>query len=159
MKEIEILKIQNHPELKTRAAEWFHEKWGIPLKTYLESIDECLNSFSPIPRWYLAMENERIVGGLGVIENDFHERKDLSPNVCSVYVEPEYRRRGIVGKMLEFVCTDMKNAGIDTLYLITDHNSFYERYGWEFLCMAKCCGEEGFSRIYIHNEKSVLKNN
>ena len=40
--------------------------------------------------------------------------------------------------------------GIDILYLITDHETFYERYGWEFLCLAQGDGEEDMSRIYIY---------
>lgn len=91
-----------------------------------------------------------IIGGLGVIENDFHDRKDLAPNVCAVYVEEEYRGRGIAGSLLGYVCDDMEGKGIYTLYLITDHTAFYERYGWESLCMAQGDGEEGMSRIYVH---------
>ena len=99
------------------------------------------------------MEEERIVGGIGVIENDFHDRKDLRPNVCAVYVEEDYRCRGIAGELLSFVCEDMKKYGIDTLYLITDHTSFYERYGWEFLCMVQGEGEPDMTRMYIHRMK------
>ena len=64
-----------------------------------------------------------------VIENDFHKRKDLTPNVCAVYVEEEYRGQGIAGGLLEYACRDMEKRGIGTLYLATDHTSFYERYG------------------------------
>lgn len=88
-----------------------------------------------------------------MIENDFHDRKDLTPNVCAVYVEEEFRCRGIAGKMLEIVCRDMKEKGIDTLYLITDHDSFYERYGWEFYCMVQGDGEEEMTRMYVHRER------
>ena len=41
--------------------------------------------------WYLCLDNERIVGGLGVIENNFHNRKDLAPNVCAVYTEQKFK--------------------------------------------------------------------
>lgn len=149
---IEIVKVRENSHLASRAAEWFHQKWGIPLEAYEESIGECIANTKPIPQWYLAMEDDRIVGGLGVIENDFHDRKDLTPNVCAVYVEEEYRCRGIAGKMLNFVCADMKEQGIDTLYLITDHTSFYERYGWKFLCMVQGDGEPEMSRMYVHCE-------
>ena len=91
-----------------------------------------------------------IFGGIGVIENDFHDRKDLSPNVCAVYTEPDCRGQGIARKLLDLVCADMKEQGIDTLYLLTDHTSLYERYGWEFFCMAQGDGEEKPSRIYRH---------
>ena len=103
-----------------------------------------------MPQWYAAVQGGKIVGGLGVIENDFHDRRDLTPNVCAVYVEEAYRCQGIAGGLLAFVCEDMSRMGIDTLYLLTDHTSFYERYGWEFLCMVQGDGEPAMSRMYIH---------
>ena len=147
---MKLIRLIDRPELKNAMAEWFHEKWGIPKEAYLESMEECLAGKSAVPQWYAAMEDEKLVGGLGVIENDFHDRKDLSPNVCAVYVEEEYRGRGIAGKLLQFVCQDMSARGISTLYLVTDHTSFYERYGWEFLCMVQGDGEEELSRMYVH---------
>lgn len=142
-----LLRLSEHQELIERAAEWFHEKWSIPVKVYLESMNASLSG--DIPEWYLALIDDRIVGRLGVIENDFHERTDLSPNVCAVYTEPEFRRRGIAGALLGFAADDMKSKGIGTLYLVTDHTSFYEHYGWEFLCDVKCSGGE-ISRMYMH---------
>ena len=76
-----------------------------------------------------------------VIANDFHDRKDLTPNVCALYVEPGLRCRGIAGRLLAHICKDMAAKGIGTLYLITEHTSFYERYGWEYLCMVQ--GDDG----------------
>ena len=145
-----IVRITDRPELKETAAQWFHEKWYIPTEAYLESMDDAINGGSAVPEWYMAMDGERIVGGMGVIENDFHERKDLAPNVCAVFTEPEYRCRGIAGALLDFISEDMKSRGIDTLYLITSHESLYDRFGWEFFCMAKPDDEDELSRIYIH---------
>lgn len=146
----EIIRLIDRPEVKGRAALWFHAKWGVPLEAYVGSMDDCLKREKAIPQWYVAMENGRIIGGLGVIENDFHDRKDLSPNVCAVYTEEDRRCNGIAGALLNFVCSDMKERGIDTLYLVTDHTSFYERYGWKFLCMVQGDGESNMSRMYIH---------
>jgi len=145
-----IIRLTDKPEIKRRAAQWFHEKWKIPLEEYLKSMEECLTEKKPVPQWYLAMEDDKIIGGLGVIENDFHDRKDLAPNVCAVYTEEDKRCEGVAGSLLRYVCADMKEKGIDTLYLITDHTSFYERYGWEFLCMAQGDGEPDMTRMYIH---------
>lgn len=145
-----IICLADRPDLKERAAQWFHEKWGIPLEAYRESMEECLTQKSAVPQWYLAMEDGQILGGLGVIENDFHDRKDLAPNVCAVYTEEAKRGQGIAGALLDRVCKDMSDRGIDTLYLVTDHTSFYERYGWEFLCMVQGDGEPGLTRMYVH---------
>ena len=100
--------------------------------------------------WYLCMDGDRIVGGLGVIENDFHDRKDLYPNVCAVYTEAAYRKRGIAGKLLDMAVEDLCSKGISPVYLVTDLTGFYERYGWEFLCMVQGDGENEMSRMYIH---------
>ena len=113
-------------------------------------MDDALREAGPVPQWYLVLESSRIIGGMGVIENDFHDRKDLTPNVCAVYTEPDRRCRGIAGALLQLVCRDMHEKGIDTLYLLTDHTGFYERCGWEFFCMAQGDGEESLSRMYVH---------
>lgn len=148
--EYKIIRLADMPEMKEQAARWFHEKWGIPLNAYLESMEECLEKKGPVPQWYMAVEGLQIIGGMGVIENDFHNRKDLAPNVCAVYTEEDRRGQGVAGALLNYVCRDMKAQGIDTLYLLTDHTSFYERYGWEFLCMVQGDGESYMSRMYIH---------
>ena len=147
-----IVKLRDMPSVKEQAAQWFHEKWGVPLEAYRESMEDCLAGRSAVPQWYIAMEGERVIGGLGVIENDFHDRKDLTPNVCAVYVEPDKRCQGVAGALLQCACSDMKKLGIPVLYLVTDHTAFYERYGWEFLCMVQGVGEPDMTRMYIHRE-------
>ena len=62
----DILCLEERPDLKERAAQWFHEKWGIPLEAYMESMAECLEKRGAVPQWYLAMEGGQIIGGLGV---------------------------------------------------------------------------------------------
>lgn len=145
-----VLLLREHPELLERAAMWFHEKWDVPLEAYLESMRDCILQKTTVPQWYLYCEKEKIVGGLGIIENDFHDRKDLAPNVCAVYVEEAERGRGIAGTLLQAVCEDMAGFGLNVLYLLTDHTGFYERYGWEFFCMAQGDGEPEPSRMYRH---------
>ncbi|MFG6393020.1 MAG: GNAT family N-acetyltransferase [Lachnospiraceae bacterium] len=150
MENYKITRIHEHKKLKDAAANWFHKKWGIPLNAYQESIEESIKNETAVPQWYIAVSDDKIIGGLGIIENDFHNRKDLTPNICALYVEEDFRCNGIAGRLLNTACKDMQEKGINTLYLVTDHTSFYERYGWEFLCMVQCDGETEMSRMYIH---------
>ena len=57
-----------------------------------------------------------------------HDRKDLAPNVCAVYVEEDCRCQGLAGSLLRFACRDMA-AGGD--------------------------GEEELSRMYVHREETL----
>lgn len=149
MKEYRYITLMEEPTLKDRAAEWFHSKWGVLKEAYLECMNAYLNKETAYG-WYLCLDGEKIVGGLGVIANDFHDRKDLTPNVCAVYTEEEYRCKGIAGKLLNMAVADMKEKGITPIYLVTDHVGFYERYGWEFLCMVQGDGEPEMTRMYVH---------
>ena len=148
MNQFQFVALRERPELKQAAAAWFHDKWGVPETAYLACMDASLNRETEYG-WYLCLDGGRIVGGLGVIENDFHDRKDLSPNVCAVYTEPDCRGRGIAGTLLDFAVDDMRSKGISPLYLVTDHVGFYERYGWEFLCMVRSEDRPETSRLYI----------
>lgn len=141
--------LRQRPELKKCAAEWFHGKWGVPVQAYLECMEAYLSGITEYG-WYLCMDGDKIVGGVGVIENDFHDRKDLTPNICAVYTEKEYRCKGIAGKLLDMAVSDLKSKGITPVYLITDHTNFYERYGWDFLCMVQGDGESDMTRMYVH---------
>ena len=144
------INLREKPELLNEAANWFHIKWKVPTSAYLECMEKYLNKQTEYA-WYLCLDNEKIIGGLGVIENDFHDRKDLTPNICAVYTDEEYRKQGIAGKLLNMAVEDMREKGVSPIYLLTDHTGFYERYGFEFLCMVQGDGESHMSRMYIHH--------
>lgn len=146
---LSLIALRDRPALKAAAAAWFHDKWGVPAEAYLARMEAYLSGDSAYG-WYLCLCGERIVGGLGVIDNDFHDRKDLSPNICAVYTEPTYRGRGIAGRLLDRAVADLRAAGISPVYLSTDHTGFYERYGWSFFCTAREDGDGSLTRLYIH---------
>lgn len=131
MEEYSIIKICNYPQYIDNAAKWFSDKWNNPVQIYIDSMNESLKH-SKIPQWYLVLYRNEIIAGAGVIDNDFHKRVDLTPNICAVYVEKEHRKKGIARKLLNYICDDMKNNKIEVIYLITTHTDFYERCGWEF---------------------------
>ena len=149
MKEYKYITVREEPKIKDMAATWFYSKWGVPKEAYLECMDAYLQNETEYG-WYLCLDGNQIIGGMGVIENDFHDRKDLTPNVCAVFTDEKYRSQGIAGNLLNMVVDDMKSKGISPIYLVTDHIGFYEKYGWEFLCMVQGDGEPYMTRMYIH---------
>ena len=145
-----FITLRDRPDALQRAAEWFHAKWHVPTEAYATCMRAYVDRETEYG-WYLCLDGERIVGGLGVVENDFHDRKDLAPNVCAVYTEEAYRGGGVAGRLLDMVVEDMRGKGITPLYLCTEHIGFYERYGWTFLCMVQGDGEPSMSRMYVHS--------
>lgn len=149
MSEYHLIDLREQPERMEQAARWFHEKWGMPEAAYREAMAAYLAGETE-NGWFLCLMGERIAAGLGVIENDFHDRKDLQPNICAVYTEEADRRQGLAGQLLDRAVETMRARGVSPIYLLTNHVGFYERYGWEFLCMAQGEGEEKPSRVYVH---------
>ena len=124
MDDLQFITLREKPELEDAAAAWFNSRWGVPKEAYLECMDAYLRNETELG-WYLCLDGEDIAAGMGVIENDFHDRKDLTPNVCAVYTNKEYRCKGIAGKLLKMTVDDCRAKGISPLYLITDHTNFY----------------------------------
>ena len=149
MEKYQYITLREKPELMDKAAAWFNNKWGVPKEAYLECMEAYLKQETELD-WFLCLDGERIVGGLGVIENDFHDRPDLTPNVCAVYTEESHRCQGIAGNLLNMAMEDLRAKGISPAYLVTDHTGFYERYDWEFLCMVQGDGEPDMTRMYVH---------
>lgn len=74
MKEYRYIILKEEPMIKDRAAEWFHSKWGVPKDAYLECMNAYLNEETEYG-WYLCLDGKKIIAGMGVIENDFHDRE------------------------------------------------------------------------------------
>ena len=91
-----------------------------------------------VPQWYVVLnEWGEIIAGAGVVDNDFHDRVDLTPNVCALFVEKDYRNQRIAKMILETIKQDFAEMGVKVLYLVTDHTDFYEKYNWQFIGMAQ----------------------
>ena len=88
MPQYRIVPLRQCPDLAGPAAEWFAAKWGIPIAEYRASIDASLQAPDRVPQWYLALDGGCIAAGAGLIENDFHDRPDLAPNLCALFVQP-----------------------------------------------------------------------
>ena len=144
---------QNESEME-EAASWFSGKWHIPKSAYLASMREPRDNY-----WYVIRdpETKKIIAGAGIIPNDFHMRPDLAPNLCALFVEEPFRKQGLAGALLNHIARDMQTKGCDTLYLATEHTSFYERYGWEFHTFVKESTSDHMTRLYRHVWKDERK--
>lgn len=49
--------LRQRPELKQRAAAWFHAKWGVPEAAYLACMESYLRAETEYG-WYLCLDGE-----------------------------------------------------------------------------------------------------
>jgi len=53
---LRYVKLREMPELKKPAAEWFHQKWGVPKEAYLECMNAYLDEKTEYG-WYLCLDD------------------------------------------------------------------------------------------------------
>lgn len=141
-----IISVREHPEYLECAIDYFSSKWGIERAIYEDCIGHSITTKNPLPRWYLMLDGENIIGSFGLITNDFVSRQDLWPWLCALYVESSQRGRGLGGRLLAHGRREAARLGFESLYLVTDHVGYYERYGWRYI--GQGYGPSGESRIY-----------
>ena len=83
--EITYCRILDVPEKTGRSREMVFRKMEHSERSLRGEIEEALKGIAPVPQWYLALDHDRIVGGLGVIPNDFHPERTSPQCLCGVY--------------------------------------------------------------------------
>ena len=128
-----IIGIRENPEFAEQAIQYFSERWGIDERIYRDCIINSLTTSSKLPCFYLMIEGNRVIGGFGLITNDFVSRQDLFPYLCALYIEEDRRGDDLGSILLEHGRKESKRLGFDKLYLCTDHNDYYEKYNWRLI--------------------------
>ncbi len=126
-----VISVREHPEYAERAIAWFQACWAT--KASRPVYDNCIRfslcTAAPLPQWYLLIDGDSIAGGAGLITNDFVSRMDLTPWLCALFVEPEYRGRHFSSLLVNRARRDAARMGFAHLYLCTDLAGFYEKLG------------------------------
>ncbi|MDD4125053.1 MAG: bifunctional GNAT family N-acetyltransferase/class I SAM-dependent methyltransferase [Eubacteriales bacterium] len=133
MDEISIIPVRESPEYIDRAADYFSSKWNIAKSIYQDCIVNSITTDSPLPRWYLMIKNNDIIGGYGLIVNDYISRQDLWPWLCAVYVEKNERGKALGSRLLQHGRREAAKLGFSAVYLCTSHIGYYEKYDWRYI--------------------------
>ena len=95
-----MVSLAARPDLGDRAARWFSAHWGVPEAEYRASIQASLAQGPGVPQWYVTLSPAgEIVAGVGLIPQDFHDRPDLTPNLCALFVEEAWRGQGLARRL------------------------------------------------------------
>lgn len=128
-------------------ANWIYNEWGHLIKgrtleTAHEKVRQSLSG-ADMPTTIICFIGEKPVGTAGIDTADMGTHPELTPWMVSVYVEPEYRKRGIGSALCKRIAEEFNRRGIETAYLFTpDQEKLYERLGWKVFLREEYRGEQ-----------------
>lgn len=135
---MKVINIKNNSDYLKEYFTLCNLEWGEPVNE--NEIEE-----------YLAMKEEKVLNGdkyisiLGLVENNcllgfialfkYEDGQDsnLSPWYASMYVKREYRGNGYSKILNNAILKEAKELGYDKLYLKTDLENYYEKFGAKYL--------------------------
>lgn len=131
---MEIIELSDKPQLLNEASKYFWSCWGSPsnFNFYFDCIRHSMDREKALPKFYIALQDEKIIGSYALLVNDLISRQDLMPWFACLYVNEEYRGKGIAGTLLEHGLKQAGLRGFSELYLSTDLTGFYEAKGWNY---------------------------
>ena len=131
---MKILEISQRQDLLDVAVQYFWQHWGSESNHafYRDCIVHSLDSEKALPKFYIVLENEQIIGGYALLLNDIISRQDIYPWFACLYVNETHRGQGIAGKLLQHALEEAQQKGFPHLYLSTDLVDFYEKKGWTY---------------------------
>ncbi len=142
--------LANYPALIPKIAEWCNSEW--PWYYNNGDINAALEYHrrtaqrSSIPSALVALEANELVGTISIIEDDLEIRSELNPWLGCLFVDPEYRGRGVASALIkegQFLAEQLK---IPRIYAWTESlKGPLAKNGWQYLESTKYRGKQ----IYI----------
>jgi predicted N-acetyltransferase YhbS len=121
------------PEHISLVARWIYDEFWADKDVHTpESLETLLRlAVKPdaMPLSLLALEEDRPVGTVNLIDNDDENRPHLWPWLAALFVVPDRRHLGIGSLLVRSLQQRAAAMGIDALYLGTDNPVFYARLG------------------------------
>ncbi len=126
---LEVISIKDKKIDQEVFIEYISKVWGTDnnIMLYRDCIEHSLEGI--LPDWYLLYEDNEIVGCAGVVPNDFISRMDLSPWLCSLYIEKSKRGNNYGAFLIDRIKDDLETNNFKEFYLCTNLDNYYEKYG------------------------------
>ena len=130
-----IVPLELAPTLVATAADRIWAAWwrdaGYPLAAITERLAKSLGP-DAVPTSFVALAGDTFLGTVSLIASDLEERPGYTPWIAALWVEPDWRRRGIGAALVAEAAAWAADHGIETVHLAAEPYiaGWYERLGW-----------------------------
>ena|SRR5258708_4485530 len=139
-----IVAISDRPDLAPAVARWLVDEFGYPGSRTLDEMTALILSPPRGPEeTFVLFDHDKPVGTASLAHDDLASRRDLTPWLAGVFVEPASRGRGFATALVRQVEAFATAASVPTLWLYTwTAEPLYARLGWQRVGVETNRGEE-----------------
>ncbi len=113
--------------------------------------------FKDWERVIVAFNNDEICGYCTVAKTDCIPNLNYTPYIGFLFVDEKYRGNRLSQKLIVYSMTYLNSVGFDKVYLVSDHENLYEKYGFEVIDR-KISPWGSEEKIYIQKIQLVMNN-
>ena len=81
----------------------------------------------------ILIDEEKLIGFISLFPQDSEEEIDLTPWYATMYIKREYRKQGYSRILNDAILKEAKSRGFKTVYLKTNLENYYEKFGAIFI--------------------------
>ena len=150
-----IVELSERSDLIEVGIRYFWEKWGNSnnFNFYQDCALHSLEATNALPKFYLAVDGNKIAGSYALLVNDINSRQDLMPWFACLFVESDYRGRRLGFDLQNHGLAEARRKGFPNLYLSSDLENYYEKNGWTYF--AQTYGVTG-GEIKVYQQSTEL---
>ena len=147
---MEITELSERPDLLEASIKYFWSCWGNESNYifYKNCIENSLKPVNALPKFYLALSENKIIGSYALLTNDLISRQDLMPWLACLYVNEEHRKKGVAEKLLNHGLKQSFEKGFSELFLSTGLENFYEKKDWRLFSYGYSVGGDKYKIYY-----------
>ena len=108
------------------------------------------NAFSDWERVLAALDGEKICGYCTIAKTDCIPDVSYTPYIGFLFVDENCRGRRLSQQMIQFSMEYLKSLGFPAVYLVSDHENLYEKYGFRVIDRKKAFWGP-LEKVYIHD--------
>ena len=112
--------------------------------------DTFQNRYGPDGRIFLLTEENTLVSFCTFVRQDEIEAEHLNPWIGFVYTFPAFRGHRYSQRLIDHVCSFAKEQGHQNIYLSSDEQGLYEKYGFRPLQPMKTIGGD-MTQVYVRS--------
>jgi len=119
---------------------------------YKDCIERSIDTNNDLPRFFVVLQDDEIIGSYAILRSDLNSRQDLFPWFACLYVEDEFRGKNIGSMLQNHAKQYIKTLGYEKLYLCTELSDYYEKNNWNEIGIGYSIGDDKY-KIYETNCK------